>query len=139
MAMSYSKNPNLPKVRMQAVKLLRTGLSTREVARHFGYAQSTIVKWNKKLPPGVYDFRSVIPTDSSRPKHHPRELDDAIVGRILELREQTKRGAEFIHVLLIQEGIKVSLSSVKRTLSRPHMGLNWLTPAEQLAKVIPRS
>ncbi|MGB3023429.1 MAG: integrase core domain-containing protein, partial [Candidatus Saccharimonadales bacterium] len=109
--------PNLPKVRAEAVKMVRAGASTREVSRHFGYSQSAIVKWCQKVHPEVRQFR-VIATESSRPHHHPRELDEAIVARILELRDTTRRGAEFIHVLLRREGIVASLSSVKRTLSR---------------------
>lgn len=109
--MSYTSNPNLPKVRAEAVKMVRSGHSTRDVARHFGYSQSAVVKWCKKVHPEDRQFR-VIPTDSSRPHHHPNELDKAIVERILELRFETKRGAEFIHVLMQREGIKVSLSSV---------------------------
>lgn len=117
MSMSYSKNPNLPKVRAEAVKMVRSGMSTRAVARHFGYSQSVIVKWCRKVPPDFYQYR-VIPTESSRPKHHPRELDEAVVRRILALRAETRRGADFIHVLLRRDGVAVSLSSVKRTLSR---------------------
>jgi transposase InsO family protein len=117
MAMSYSKNPNLPKVRAEAVKMVRAGHSTREVARHFGFAQSTIVKWNKKVQPDFYNYRA-IPTESSRPRHHPRELSEETVQQILDYRTRTKRGAEFIHYCLGRDGIAVSLSSVKRTLSR---------------------
>ena len=117
MDMSYSKNPNLPKVRAQAVKMVRSGQSTRAVARHFGFSQSTIVKWCQKVPEHVYQY-NVIPTESSRPKHHARELPEETVQKILDLREQTKRGAEFIHFLLARDGVAVSLSSVKRTLSR---------------------
>lgn len=117
MDMAYTKNPNLPKVRAEAVKMLRSGKSSREVACHFGYSQSVVIKWNKKVPPDFYQYK-VIRTESSRPKHHPKELDETVVARILELRDETKRGAEFIHVILQREGVKVSLSSVKRTLSR---------------------
>ena len=115
--MSYSKNPNLPKVRAQAVKMVRSGHSTRDVARHFGFSQSTIVKWCKKIPSDVYQYH-VIVTESSRPKHHPKELNEDLLRQILEYREKTKRGAEFIHFLLQRDGVAVSLSSVKRTLSR---------------------
>lgn len=117
MEMSYSKNPNLPKVRAEAVKMLRSGHSTREVARHFGFAQGTIVKWNKKIPPDFYQYK-VIRTESSRPKHHPKELSEDTVSRILEYRHKTKRGADFIHFCLNRDGVDVSLSSVKRTLKR---------------------
>jgi hypothetical protein len=70
------------------------------------------------VPKDVYDYREVIHTESSRPKHHPNELSETVVRRILELRAETRRGAEFIHFLLQLDGVDVSLSSVKRTLSR---------------------
>lgn len=117
MNMSYSKNPNLPKVRAEAVKMVRSGKSVREVARHFGFSHSAVVKWCKKVPPNMHQYR-IIATESSRPQHHPKELPDEIVQAILELRQQTHRGAEFIHCLLRRNGVAVSLSSVKRTLSR---------------------
>ena len=117
MSMSYSKNPNLPKVRAEAVKMVRAGQSVRAVARHFGYSHSAVVKWCKKVPEDVYQYH-IIATESSRPRHHPNELSDEVVRRILDLRFETRRGAEFIHVLLVREGVTVSLSSVKRTLRR---------------------
>lgn len=118
MYMSYSKNPNLPKVRAEAVKMVRAGHSVRAVARHFGYSHSAVVKWCQKVPEHVHDFRAGIPTETSRPRHHPQELSNETVTRILELRASTRRGAEFIHYLLQRDGVAVSLSSVKRTLSR---------------------
>lgn len=117
MSMSYSKNPHLPKVRAEAVKMVRSGKSTREVARHFGYSQSAVVKWCKKVPEDFHQYR-VIPTESSKPRRHPHELSEETVQRILSLRAETRRGAEFIHFLLTRDGCAVSLSSVKRTLSR---------------------
>lgn len=117
MIMSYNSNPNIPKVRAEAVKMVRAGYSTREVARRFGYSQSAIVKWCQKVHPQDRQFM-VIPTESSRPHSHPRQLAEAVVKRILEFRDTTRRGAEFIHVLLQKEGVVVSLSSVKRTLVR---------------------
>ena len=117
MDMAYSKNPNLPKVRAEAVKMVRSGQSTRAVARHFGFSQGTIVKWCKKVPPQVYQYRT-IPTESSRPKHHPKELSDEVIAKILHYRYDTRRGADFIHFLLQRDGVTVSLSSVKRTLNR---------------------
>lgn len=117
MVMSYSKNPNLPKVRADAVKMVRSGHSTRAVARHFGYTHSAVVKWCKKVPENTYQYR-VIQTESSRPRHHPSELSEEIVKQILEYRYKTRRGAEFIHFCLNRDGVAVCLSSVKRTLSR---------------------
>jgi len=63
----------------------------------------------------------VIPTLSSRPHHHPRELPEEIVKRILELRSERNQCAEILHHRLIKEGISISLSSVKRTLRRNHI------------------
>ncbi len=95
MYMSYSSNPNLPKVRAEAVKMVRNGYGVRHVARHFGFAPGTISKWRQKVHPDLRKF-NIIRTESSRPHHHPNELDPTIVSRILELRANTKRGAEFI-------------------------------------------
>lgn len=120
MNMSYSLNPNLPKVRADAVKMVRSGKSVREVARHFGYSHSAVVKWCKKVPEHTYQYR-IIPTESSRPHRHPNELPEELVDRILELRQNTMRGAEFIHLLMNREGIDISLSSVKRTLARHNL------------------
>jgi transposase InsO family protein len=61
----------------------------------------------------------VIETLSSRPCHHPQEISRKIVDRIVSLRKQTNgRCSEVIHALLLREGIKISLSSVKRILKR---------------------
>lgn len=117
MGMSYSKNPHLPKVRAEAVKMVQAGHSVRAVARHFGYSHSAVVKWCKKVPKDTYQYQ-VVRTESSRPTSHPSELSEETVQRILELRATTRRGAEFIHFLMQRDGIAVSLSSVKRTLKR---------------------
>lgn len=116
MYMAYSTNPMLPRVRMGAVRLVKyRGWSTRQVARYTGYSQSAIVKWCKKDPTG--GWRPIL-TKSSRPKHHPRQLNKDIVRRIIDLRFQLKRCSEVVHQTLLNEGIKVSLNSVKRTLDR---------------------
>ncbi|TXG78789.1 hypothetical protein E6Q11_00310 [Candidatus Dojkabacteria bacterium] len=114
--MPYTTNPHLPKLRMQAVRLVKQrGWSTRQVARYTGFSQSAIVKWCAKDQ--NFGF-SHIPTLTARPKHHPRELPLKLVGQIVEKRKVLKRSAEVIHQTLLNEGIKVSLSSVKRTLDR---------------------
>lgn len=113
--MTYTTNPKLPRLRMQAVLLTRRGWSTREVARHLGYNQSTIVRWVAKAP---FDGRETIPTLRSRPKSHPKQLSEEIVATIVEERLLRKRCAEVIHRALAEKGVAVSLSSVKRTLAR---------------------
>lgn len=95
--------------------VLQTGWSSREVARYSGYNQSTIVRWVEKAR--SRNLRT-IPTLSSRPWHHPKALSREIVGRILNLRGERQQCAEILHHRLRQEGVVVSLSSVKRVLKR---------------------
>jgi transposase InsO family protein len=116
MDMAYSNNPQLPHVRMEAVKLVRSGWSTRKVARHLGYSQSAIVQWMKRAPENR--MARVIPTQSSRPHHHPKEISKELESLIIEYRRIYHRDATFIHYLLRESGVVVSLSSVKRTLQR---------------------
>ena len=113
--MAYSNNPNLPRVRMKAVLLVRKGWSIRKAARHFGFSHSALIEWLKKAP---RDGRSVIPTESSAPKSHPNELPTDIVAAIINQRKKRNRCAEVVHKELANQGIEVSLSSVERTLER---------------------
>jgi len=115
MDMPYTTNPHLPRVRMEAVRLVRSGWSQSKVARHLGYTQGAVSKWVRRAP---RDGRKTIPTHSSRPYHHPRALHRALVEKIIEVRERKHRCAEVVHQELKNEGVVVSLSSVKRTLAR---------------------
>jgi len=119
MHMAYTKNPHLPRLRRDAAQLvLYNGWSTRKVARHTGFNQSSIVRWVKKAQ--EIGFRP-IPTQSSKPKTHPKQLSQKLVRKIVEKRLELKRSAEVIHFALREEGVAVSLSSVKRTLDRHHL------------------
>jgi transposase InsO family protein len=81
-----------------------------------GFDHSTIVRWIQRVPS---DRRiKIIPTLSSRPHHHPNEISFDIVCRILELRKERDQCAEILHYRLKEQGVNVSLSSVKRTLQR---------------------
>jgi len=116
MYMPYTNNPSLPKVRMEAVRLVRyRGWSMRKVARHIGVEPSTILRWVRLDPTGGW---RPVPTRSSRPLHHPNELPEDVVGRILALRSERHQCAAILHHRLQQEGVAVSLVSVKRTLQR---------------------
>ena len=114
--MPYTMNPNQPRLRMQAAKLvIRSGWSTRQVARYTGFDHSTIVRWVRKAR---LSNLLTIPTQSSRPHHHPMSLPQGTIAAILRHRERYGRCAEVIHYKLNKEGYSVSLSSVKRTLKR---------------------
>lgn len=101
---------------MQAVMLVRQGWSIRRVSRHMGFHHTAIMKWIKKAEP----LRSgaPIPTESSRPYHHPNELSKDIIDKIVKIRLKHNRCAEVVYQELLNQGISVSLSSVKRTLER---------------------
>jgi transposase InsO family protein len=114
----YTSNPNIPKVRLEAVKMLRSGKSSREVARHFGFNQSSVVRWDKRYKEEYLTLHAHLETRSSRPHHHPNELSQDVVDAIVEARLKHNRCAEIVHDDLIERGVKVSLSSVKRTLKR---------------------
>lgn len=115
--MPYTTNPHLPRLRLQAVKLvLEKGWSTRQVARHTGFNQSTIVRWVNHVKQNTVGHS--IPTKSSRPHSHPRQLSSEMVNTIIAYRQKHKRCAEVLHHLLVRDGYQVSVSSVKRTLKR---------------------
>lgn len=113
--MSYTKNPYIGRVRRDAADMVRRGFSKEEVGRRFGVGSSTICKWVKKAK--IYGFHP-IPTLSSKPKHHPKQLSKELVWKIFHQRLKTKRCSEVVHQELLNQGIKTSLSSVKRTLDR---------------------
>lgn len=106
----------MPKVRQQAAWMVQyKGCTPTEVGRRFGVGSSTICKWVKKA--NKYGYHP-IPILSSKPKYHPKQLKNELVWKIFHQRIKTKRCAEVIHQELKNDGIEVSLSSVKRTLDR---------------------
>lgn len=114
--MTYSTNPNLPKVRREAVHLVKgEKWSVRKVAKHLGFNPSTVSRWCRhRLANGW----SLIPTRSSRPKTHPHTLKKELVEAIIKKRIGRRRCGQHIYHELKREGVKVSLSSVQRTLDR---------------------
>ena len=143
--MAYSINPNLPKARAIAMQLLiAEGLPLQIVANRCGVHRSTIyrwkIKWNKinenvelenlnrpslktnKI--SIFRLKALrwrIPTLSSKPHISPRAISLEIITRVINLRDQLKRCAEVIWFHLTHDdGISISLSSVRRILRRHH-------------------
>lgn len=112
----YVNNPYLPNVRMLAVRMYwqKQG-GVRKIARHVGVYPSTVSRWIKKDKSFGHN---PIPTLKSEPKNHPNELKAEIVQAIVNQRLKRNRCAQVIHQELINQNIKVSLVSVKRTLKR---------------------
>lgn len=116
--MAYTSNKNLPKIRREAAKLYFKGWSARRVGRYLGFHHTAIMEWVRRARKiGEHP----IPTRSSRPKSHPKQLSEAVINKIVEVRLKHGRYAEAVHQELLNSGIKVSLSSVKRTLNRQHL------------------
>jgi transposase InsO family protein len=119
MDMSYTKNPNMPKVRRDAVNLVKyRKWSMRKVARRFGVYPSTISRWCKH--PWATGWHEIA-TRSSRPKTSPNALARNIVAAIIDKRIGRRRCGQVIHQELLRDGISVSLPSVQRTLERCHL------------------
>lgn len=131
--MPYTKNPHLPKVRADAVNMLRfEGRTVRAVARYYGVSPGTVSKWNKKVPTGSRAYR--IATQSSRPKHHPQQVDTIVVERVIALRKKLRgRCGEVIHAHLREEGYTVSQRTVQRVLDRAGL-LKKKSPWKRLHK-----
>jgi transposase InsO family protein len=116
--MAYTKNPHMPRVRRDAAAMVGRKYTVTQVAHRYGVGTSTISKWVKQAK----RYGHVpIPTRSSRPRRHPHQLSNDLVWKIYHKRLVTKRCAEVVHQELLNEGVRVSLSSVKRTLDRMHL------------------
>jgi transposase len=141
--MAYSTNPNLPRARALGMRLLiNEGLPVQLVANKCGVHRSTIYRWKHKwLKLNEYaqlenfnrptreagkQFRQtslswLIPTLSSRPKHSPSAVPKNIIELVISLRQLLKRCAEVVWFHLVNDnGVNISLSSVRRILRRHH-------------------
>jgi transposase InsO family protein len=115
--MAYTINPLVPKVRRDAV-LFSDRHGVRTAARRYGVSPGTISKWRARAKViGLHP----IPTRSSRPKHSPRALERGLVMKIIDKRLALNRSAEVVQKSLSEDGVVVSLMSVKRTLDRAHL------------------
>lgn len=141
--MAYSINPNLPKARAIALKLLiKDKLPVQVVANHCGVHRSTIWRWRKRWQylnryvqltnynrpsrePGAMFRQSAlkwqVPTLSSRPHNCLHAISEKVVKLVLEVRQKLKRCAEAVwYYVTTRLGVAISLSSVKRILRRYH-------------------
>lgn len=145
--MAYSNNPNLPKARAIAMRMLiADGLPTAVVANKCGVNRSTVWRWkqkwldlnkdvqltndnrpsgtNAKLRPSIFRLGAckwLITTLSAAPHTSPHAISRSIVELVLRLRRTLNRCAEVLwHHLVNVLAISISLSSVHRTLRRYH-------------------
>jgi transposase InsO family protein len=139
--MAYSTNPNLPKARATALKLLLMECLPRSVvANKCGVHRSTVWRWKRKWdklnehvqmdnpnrPSRIYSRMNHlvrctwrIPTENSRPHTNPTAVSQELVDLVLFVRKKIKRCAEVVwHHLVTVLGAAISLSSVRRILWR---------------------
>ena len=114
--MAYTQNPFLPRVRMEAVNLVRLrGWGVREAARYIGVAPGTVSKWIAKAPP---KGSQGIPTISSAPHTHPNKIDRDIERMIVEERKKHGRCGQVIWEVMKQRGVSVGLNTIHRVIDR---------------------
>lgn len=114
--MAYTINPKLPRLRAQAVDMVRSGKSVTETARYFGYSKGAVSKWCKKCP---VNGTWAIPTQSSRPKSHPNQVSKEVVEKIRTIRIALGgRCAEVVKKHLEDQGINIHRITVQRVLDR---------------------
>ena len=115
--MSYVTSPYAPRARREAVNLvLRDGLSAAAAARRTGVHRSTIGRWLDKAR--QVHGNTYLYNTPSRPKTSPNALPRLVVNQIVLLRRTLGRCAPVLHAHLAELGVRVSLSSVGRTLRR---------------------
>lgn len=113
----YTLNKQLPRIRREAVRLHTRGWSARKIGRYIGFHHTAVMKWVRRAE-RIGDCP--IPTKSSKPKSSPYRINETTRKRILELRYQTKRCTEAIHLQLQREGIIVSKSTIHRILDQSY-------------------
>ena len=97
---------------------MKRGWSARKVGRYLGFHHTAVMEWVKRSRV-IGDHP--IPTISSKPKSHPKQLKEEVVRKIVEKRLEHNRCAEAVCKELENDGIHTSLSSVKRTLERKYL------------------
>jgi len=108
----------MPRIRRDAARLVHKGWSARKVGRYLGFHHTAITEWVRKSR--IIGDHPIL-TKSSKPKSHPNALPENIVRKIVKKRLEHNRYAEAVHKELENDGVTVSLSSVKRTLDRKYL------------------
>ena len=117
--MAYTSNPYIGKTRRKAVnEVCIHGYSVSQIARYYGVHRTTVWRWIKRASP---DHREHIRTRSSRPHTSPHAVGADLVQKVVDTRVQLNRCALVVYTTLINEGISISLSTVRRILKKQHL------------------
>jgi transposase len=100
---------------------LKTG-NIRKTCRYFGIARSSFYRWRNAFNVGG---ESALTNQKPVPKHHPNQLSQEVVDRVLYLRRKYHLGPiRIVWYMARYHGIKICDASVYRILCRN--GLNRL-------------
>lgn len=107
--------------RDQKIAFVRRALAVRRggfaaLCREFGVARKTGCKWLGRYR--AAGSVTALAERSRRPQRSPRRMDRDLAERILELRTPDGWGARKLAHLLWEEGVRVSVATVHRTLRR---------------------
>jgi len=86
------------------------------LCRRYGIARKTGYKWLKRYRSA--GSLTALAEQSRRPRHSPRRIGAELAERILTLRSPDGWGARKIACLLWEQGVRVSIATVHRTLLR---------------------
>ncbi len=73
----------MPRIRREAARLVHKGWSARKVGRYLGFHHTAVMEWVRR---SVIIGDHPIPTKSCRPKSHPKQLKEKIIGKIVKKR-----------------------------------------------------
>lgn len=86
------------------------------LCRKFGISRKTGYKWRSRYRQA--GSLTALQERSRRPRRSPRQIDTSLEQRILELRQPDGWGARKIAHLLWEQGMRISVATVHRTLLR---------------------
>lgn len=118
--------------RLSWMDMYRECGNAAQVARHFGIPIRTFWRWLDRYDP--YDLTS-LESRKRGPKKSPRKTEDWIEMRVLALkREHPRWGKEKLALLLNQQGIQISASTVYRICKAHKLSLPYRTKKRRAPK-----
>lgn len=89
------------------------------VCRQFGVSRTTGYRWLRRY----HEARSLlgVTARSRRPRHSPRQTPDALVARVVALRQTYGWAGRKLQVLLREEGVTLSTATIDRIIRRARL------------------
>lgn len=118
--------------RLSWMDMYRECGNAAQVSRHFGIPLRTFWRWRKRYDP--WDLTS-LESRSRKPKSSPRKVSQAVEMEVLSLKKEHPRwGKEKLVLLLKQQGIDISSSTVYRICKRHKLAIKYRTRKHRVPK-----